>query len=193
MPARARKRATSSRRVNAISLLMQDHKKVKRLLKQLDNTTERAADRRESLFEQIQNELKIHTQLEEEIFYPAYKAAAKESDEHLYYEAVEEHHLVDVVLPEMESSDVESEEFSAKAKVLLDLVDHHVEEEEKQMFPKARKAMGAEELRELAKQIQERKTELESGLMTRAARSLGSALGTAMGRISTGNRKRRAA
>jgi iron-sulfur cluster repair protein YtfE (RIC family) len=77
MPARARKRATSSRRVNAISLLMQDHKKVKRLLKQLDNTTERAADRRESLFEQIQNELKIHTQLEEEIFYPAYRRRPK--------------------------------------------------------------------------------------------------------------------
>jgi len=166
MPARSRKRATSSRRVDAISLLMQDHKKVKQLLKQLDNTTERAADRRETLFEEIRNELKIHTQLEEEIFYPAYKEAARESDEHLYYEAVEEHHLVDVVLPEMESSDVESEEFSAKAKVLLDLVEHHVREEEKQMFPKARKAMGTEELRELAKQIQERKTELESNFMT---------------------------
>src|SRR5689334_20841243 len=171
MPVRSRKRATSSRRVDAISLLMQDHKKVKRLLKQLDNTTERAADRRESLFEQIQNELKIHTQLEEEIFYPAYKEAARESDEHLYYEAMEEHHLVDVVLPEIESSDVESEEFSAKAKVLLDLVEHHVEEEEKQMFPKARKAMGAEELRELGTQIQERKMDLQSDLMTRATRS----------------------
>jgi hemerythrin-like domain-containing protein len=193
MQARSSKRRTSRKGVDAIALLIQDHKKVKRLLKQLDTTTEKAAARRESLFKEINNELKIHTELEEQIFYPAYKEAAKKSDAHLYYEALEEHHLVDVVLPEIEASDVESEEFAAKAKVLLDLVEHHTEEEEKQMFPKARKVMGKEELSELGTQMQERKMDLQSDLMTRATRSGGFAFDAIMSRVSGRNRKKRAA
>lgn len=193
MQARLSKRGTSRKRLDAIALLIQDHRKVKRLLKQLDATTEKAVARRESLFKEINNELKIHTELEEQIFYPAYKEAVKESDAHLYYEALEEHHLVDVVLPEIEASDVESEQFAAKAKVLRDLIEHHTEEEEKQMFPKARKAMGAGELAELATQIQERKTDLQSDLMTRATRTAGYAFEAVMSRVSGRNRKKRAA
>ena len=74
-----------------------------------------------------------------EIFYPAYKAAvSKREDTKLYHEALEEHHVVDTVIAEIKSCDSGSEEFSAKAKVLKDLVEHHAEEEEKQMFPRAR-------------------------------------------------------
>jgi hemerythrin-like domain-containing protein len=193
MQARSSKRGTSRKGVDAIALLIQDHQKVKRLLKQLNATTEKAVAHRESLFKEITNELKIHTELEEQIFYPAYKEAARKSDAHLYYEAIEEHHLVDVVLPEIEASDVESEEFAAKAKVLRDLIEHHTEEEEKQMFPKARKAMGTKELAELGTQIQERKTDLQSGLMTRAARTAGYAFGAVMSKVSSRNRKKRAA
>src|SRR6185369_5098299 len=119
---------------DAISMLTQDHRRVKRLLKQLDATTERATTRRENLFKEIETEIKIHSKVEEEIFYPAYKDAVRKSDEHAYYEALEEHHLVDVVLPEIKSSDVESEQFGAKAKVLLDLLEHHADEEETEMF-----------------------------------------------------------
>src|SRR5215831_19011692 len=163
MRARTSKRATGSKRVDAIALLVQDHRKVKGLLKQLDGTTERATARRESLFKEIENELKIHTQIEEEIFYPAYKEAARKSDEHLYYEALEEHHLVDMVLPEIMSTDTGSEEFGAKSKVLRELVEHHAEEEEAEMFPRARKVIDGEELREIGRQIQSRKLELQSG------------------------------
>src|SRR5262245_20779825 len=99
MPSRSRN--TKPHRADAISLLSADHKRLKRLLHTLAETTEKTADRRGSLLREIEDEIKIHSQVEEEIFYPAYKEAARTSDQHLYYEALEEHHLVDVVLPEM--------------------------------------------------------------------------------------------
>lgn len=156
-PSGSRRNSTSSSRSSndAISLLKQDHQKVRGLLKRLES------DGSEELLNEIENELKVHTQIEEEIFYPAFKdALPSEKDEHLYYEALEEHHVVDLVLPEIKDSTLESDEFSAKAKVLKDLVEHHAEEEESQMFPKARKALGTEELRELGMRLQERKTQL---------------------------------
>jgi iron-sulfur cluster repair protein YtfE (RIC family) len=163
---------------------------VKRLLSSLDRTTERAGSRREALLKEVETEIKMHTQIEEEIFYPAYKAAVRKPDGHLYFEALEEHHLVDIVLPEIKSTTVESEEFSAKAKVLKDLIDHHAEEEESQMFPKARRAIGDEKLRELGRQMQERKMQLQAGLLTRAVRTAGAAFETVMDQVT---KKKRAA
>ena len=87
---------------------------------------------------QIDRELKVHTQIEEEIFYPAYREASrKKDDQKLYYEALEEHHVVDLVLPEMNDGE-NNEELKAKAKVLKELVEHHAGEEEKEMFPRAK-------------------------------------------------------
>jgi hemerythrin-like domain-containing protein len=167
MPATSKKRSTKSRarstgrRTNsrsgtdAISLLKKDHQKVRQLLKQLQS------DGTEELLSEVETELKVHTQIEEEIFYPAFKEAVESGkDEHLYYEAVEEHHVVDLVLPEIKDAIEGSEEFDAKAKVLADLVEHHAEEEETQMFPKAQKALGAERLRELGEELRQRKQEL---------------------------------
>jgi hemerythrin-like domain-containing protein len=118
---------------------------------------------RKDLLAEIENEVTVHTKIEEEIFYPAYKDAVKtKSDSRLYFEALEEHHVVDLVMPEIKSTARDSEEFGAKAKVLKDLIEHHAEEEETQMFPKARKAMGAARLREVGQQLQKRKRELTS-------------------------------
>jgi hypothetical protein len=162
-------------------LLERDHKVVKRLLNQLEQTTERATTRREELFKQIENELKTHTRIEEEIFYPAFRDAVKKADQDMYYEAMEEHHVVDVVLAEMKAADTESEEFGAKAKVLKDLVLHHAEEEEEpEMFVKARRVMSKQELNDLGKQMQARKAELEAGIITRVARTAGATLGKIM-------------
>src|SRR5215510_11403492 len=141
------------RAADAISLLTTDHRRVKRLLNALEKTTERAANRRETLLREVETEIKIHSKVEEEIFYPAYEEAARKSDEHLYYEALEEHHLVDLVLPEIKSTDAGSEKFAARAKVLRDLIEHHAEEEETEMFPKARKVISAGSLREIGQQI----------------------------------------
>lgn len=143
--------------IDAITLLKQDHETVRGLLSSLENAT---GARREKLLAQVDRELKIHTTIEEEIFYPAFlDAARKKDDKKLYYETMEEHHVVDLVMPE--ASDGESpEELKAKAKVLKELVEHHAGEEEDEMFPRARKLFGREELRELGQALLERKEEL---------------------------------
>jgi hemerythrin-like domain-containing protein len=173
-------RRQSSSSMDAISLLKKDHQKVRQLLTRLENTTARAPKQRQELLSEIETEVKIHTMIEEEIFYPAYKDAVRsKTDEKLYYESLEEHHVVDMVMPEIKSTDEESEEFAAKAKVLKDLIEHHAEEEESQMFPRARKAMGMERLRELGDEMQDRKQELQGGLMVRGAKTIGRFMGRA--------------
>jgi hemerythrin superfamily protein len=151
------RKKTTSKPTDAIALLKQDHDKVRTLLGQLENAT---GARRQKLLGQIETELKIHTTIEEEIFYPAYhEAARKKDDKKLFFEAMEEHHVVDMVLPEMNDGG-SPEELKAKAKVLKDLVEHHAEEEEKQMFPRARKVMERDELRSLGEMMQRRKETL---------------------------------
>jgi hemerythrin-like domain-containing protein len=179
MPATSRKRSNSRSRTtgrsttrgsgrgsgkDAIALLKADHKNVKQLLKRLAATSEDETSEREELLGEIENEVKVHTTIEEEIFYPAFKESLRsESDAHVYFEALEEHHVVDLVMPEIREADLESEEFAAKAKVLKDLIEHHAEEEESQMFPKAKRAMGAAKLRELGQELQMRKQQLMGG------------------------------
>jgi hemerythrin-like domain-containing protein len=146
---------------NAIAMLKSDHVKVKRLLRELDETSERATKQREKLVGEIERELKIHSQLEEELFYPTFKKVAEDTEaEDLFYEATEEHHVVDMVLPELKASSTKSPEFGAKAKVLKELVEHHVREEEGEMFAQARRMMSDEQLRELGEAMAARKETL---------------------------------
>ena len=153
--------AKRTRAQDAIALLKADHQKVRGLLSQLEKSTERSADRRKTLLSKIEMEVKAHTTVEEEIFYPAYRDAVRsKNDRELYQEAIEEHHVVDLVLPEIKGTDPSSEVFGAKAKVLKELIEHHAEEEEKEMFKKARRALGAEQLRELGQRIAQRKKQL---------------------------------
>ena len=146
---------------DAISVLKADHVRLRKLLAEIEDTTEKDGDQREELLQTIEQELTIHTKIEEEIFYPAFReAATKGADEKLYFEALEEHHVVDLVLPEIKETDVASAEFGAKAKVLKDLVEHHAEEEETEMFPRARKLMDGEELSRIGARLEERREEL---------------------------------
>lgn len=165
---------------NALTSLKADHTKVKRLLSQLEETTERGTKIREELLSQIEMELKIHAKLEEEIFYPAFKqAASKKEDKELFFEATEEHHVVDMVLPELKATSPKSEQFGAKAKVLLDLVEHHIEEEETEMFVRARALMSEEELREVGEMMRKRKEALVAmweNPLTRPIQAIQSAL-----------------
>ena len=148
---------------DAIAVLKQDHEKVRELLDDLEKAAMKEDGDAESLLEEIENELRIHTTIEEEIFYPAFReAASKKDDTKLYYEAVEEHHVVDLVMPEIEKGEAGSPEFAAKAKVLKDLVEHHAGEEEKEMFPRARKLMDKDELVTLGEQLTQRKKELQA-------------------------------
>ena len=160
--------------MNAIQLLKEDHKKVRKLLSELAETTPRGVKTRTELLEKIATELRVHTKIEEEIFYPALKAAAKNrDDETMYFEALEEHRAAgELVLPDLEKTDVASDKFSGRAKVLKELVEHHADEEEKEMFPRARKLLSAAELEALGARMAARKRELmaaEPGLVTKAA------------------------
>lgn len=148
---------------DAITLLTEDHQRVRELLGEMEETTERAVSKREELLATIEQELEIHTKIEEDIFYPAFRAAAKKKDDKdLYFEALEEHHVVDMVMPEIKTTKADSDEFGAKAKVLKDLVEHHAEEEEKEMFPRAKKLMDREQLLDLGQQLAQAKDSLMS-------------------------------
>jgi hemerythrin-like domain-containing protein len=161
--ARTNKQAVSSKSQDAISLLKEDHKKVKALLKELDETTSADIAERERLFDEIRSEITVHSKIEEEIFYPAFREAVeKEADEKLFFEATEEHHVVDLVLPELAKARTGTPIFGAKAKVLRDLIEHHAKEEEDEMFPRAKKLLSKEELLDLGARLESRKQALLS-------------------------------
>lgn len=147
--------------MNAIDLLKQDHKKVRSMLAELTDTTSRAKKTRAELLKEIAEELRIHTQIEEEIFYPAFRQAGKKEDEEMYFEAVEEHKAVEnQVLPDLEGTSVDTDAFSGRAKVLKELIDHHAQEEEDDMFPRARELFSKEELESLGAKMMELKMQL---------------------------------
>ena len=139
---------------NAITLLKEDHAAVKELLEQLAETTDRAAKKREQLLEKIDAELRAHARIEERILYPEFREAAKaKEDLKLYFEATEEHELAEQVLDSLGETDVTDERFGAKAKVLKDLVLHHAQEEEKEMFPRVKKLFDNEALAEMGERL----------------------------------------
>ncbi|MFP3517009.1 hemerythrin domain-containing protein [Pseudomonas sp. SIMBA_077] len=156
--------------MNAIDLLKADHEKVKSILSQLTESTDRAVKKRKELLEKLELEVSIHTQLEEEILYPAYKAAGGKAEAEMYYEAKEEHRTVDsLVLPDLKSTDPTSPEFAGRVKVIRELLEHHIEEEETEMFPHAKKILGKAKLDELGDQMLTLKASLKKSLTTSKA------------------------
>ena len=148
--------------MDAIALLKQDHEKVRGLLAELADTTNRAEKTRTELLGKIATEIKVHATIEEEIFYPAFKAVgAKADDGKMFFEAMEEHRAAgDLVLPDLLKTDVHSDQFGGRAKVLKELIEHHANEEEQDMFPRARELMDKAQLVELGERMAQRKAEL---------------------------------
>jgi hypothetical protein len=158
MPTAKRK---SSRASDAIALLTKDHETVRGILKRLDAV--KGASQRKTLYEKVRDEVQVHAQIEEEIFYPAFRSAAEgKEDAKLFFEAKEEHHLVDVVMDELAGGDPAGAPYAAKCKVLKDLIEHHAEEEEDEMFPEARKLMGKDALVDLGRRLLDRKKALQA-------------------------------
>ena len=150
---------------NAIDMLKEDHDHVRRLLGQLTGTTSRAAKTRGDLLKKIGTEIRMHTKLEEEIIYPAFREANGAKHQKMFFEAKEEHRVVDaLVLPDLQKTDPQSDSFSGRAKVLKELIEHHAEEEEQEMFPEAQKSLSSEELEALAERMAQRKKELKQEL-----------------------------
>jgi len=114
------------------------------------------------LLAEIEMNLSAHTTIEEEIFYPAFREAGQKSDDNkMYFEALEEHRAAgDLVLPDLLKTDPATDNFSGRAKVLKELVEHHADEEEKEMFPRAKKLLDKAELVALGERMEQRKREL---------------------------------
>lgn len=159
---------TMPTKTNGIALLKKDHQKVKELLGQLMETG--AAKRREQLLAQLAMELEIHMIIEEEIFYPTFRAAAKKKEgEKLYFEATEEHYAAKVVLADLMKADAATPKFGGKAKVLKELVEHHIKEEEKELFPKAKQLFDNKELADITLKMEERRAQLKGELKKNGA------------------------
>ena len=154
--------------MDALTLLKDDHQKMRKLLTELESTTERGVKTRESLFATIKGELTVHEVIEEEIFYPALKDHPKAKD--IVLEAYEEHHVVDTVMAELEGLPVDDETWGAKARVMKENVEHHMEEEEGEMFQKARQVFDKDELEQLGAKMERRKAEAQDELNVPAGR-----------------------
>ena len=148
--------------MDAIAMLKTDHDAVKRLLDQLESTTERGVKTRSELFATIKGELTVHEIIEEEIFYPALREHPKAKD--IVLEGYEEHHVVDLLMGELESLDVSDETWGAKALVMKENVEHHIEEEEGEMFDQARAVFDDAELEELGARMAERRASAQQEL-----------------------------
>lgn len=148
--------------MDALSLLTEDHQKVKKLMAEIEKTTERGVKTREALFGKLLTELTIHERIEEQIFYPEVKEKATTKKlEELVTESYEEHHFVDTVKAEIQDTPFDAEEWAAKFKVMKESVEHHAfEEEEGKMFPKVRKAFSTAELEDMGTRMAELKQQL---------------------------------
>ena len=141
--------------MNAFELLKADHEKVAGILEKIDQSAERASKTRDELFTQLKNELDLHSQIEEQIFYPALEDQEETRD--ITLEAYEEHKLVKQLLSELESEPKDDENWTAKFTVLKENVEHHVEEEEGELFKKARSVLSKDEIEQLGNRLQEAK------------------------------------
>jgi hemerythrin superfamily protein len=150
-------------RMDAIRLLTEDHKKVKALFREYEGLSDGAHKHRERVVEQVFRELEVHTQIEEEIFYPAFRAKADEEGQDLVRESRQEHHVVDVLMAEMKRLEPDNPEHAAKFTVLMENVEHHADEEEKEMFPEAKKLLK-DDLQTLGEHLERRKEELMAAL-----------------------------
>lgn len=165
----ARKRTISKRGAganDAISLLKSDHRQVEQWFEQFESA--RADGRKKDLAQKICQALKVHTQIEHEIFYPAFLEATGEED--LHHEAEVEHAGAKKLIAEIEPSGPDDEYFDAKVKVLSEMIKHHVNEEEKRggMFARARES--SMDLQSLGEQLAARKAQL-TGIAPRGERS----------------------
>jgi len=152
--------------MNAIDLLKQQHREVEELFEEFEQAGEGAKKTKERLCQEIGDALAVHATIEEKIFYPESK---QEKTEELLRESVEEHLAVKKLLADIMASDMDDPQFDAKVKVLKEQVEHHVEEEERELFPLVSKACSKEDLEDMGARMQEMADELEDEGQPRAS------------------------
>jgi hemerythrin superfamily protein len=137
--------------VDALALLKKDHDQVKKMLKDLDDTTDRAIKTRQDLFERLKFSLTVHEQMEEAVLYPALKEHAETKE--IVLEAYEEHDVVDTILGELEQTPFDDETWHAKFTVMRENLLHHIQEEEDEMFGQVRRLFDKATLESLGEQM----------------------------------------
>jgi hypothetical protein len=150
--------------MDALTLLKNDHEELKKHLEAGEDTTERAIKARAEILDTVSTLLMAHERIEEEIFYPALKEHPNAKD--LVLEGYQEHHVFDVLVDELQELVENDERWGAKFKVLKENIEHHVEEEEGEMFAAARKVFNERELEELGERMERMKNETLTASLT---------------------------
>jgi hemerythrin superfamily protein len=145
--------------VNAIDLLEQQHREVEELFEEFESAGENAKKTKERICRELSEQLAMHAEIEEKLFYPESK---QENTEEILRESVEEHLSMKRILADLMDVGPEDDQFDAKMSVLKEQVEHHVEEEEKELFPKVRKSLSKKELEELGDRMQKMFEKLEA-------------------------------
>jgi hemerythrin superfamily protein len=141
---------------DAIVLLKEDHKAVRKMFRDFEAAGERAVVTKKKLVKEIIEALTVHTYIENEVMYPRVRKLVPEVDDDIL-ESYEEHHVADVLCTELSMMSPENERFDAKVTVLIESVSHHMDEEEAEWFPKVRAALGRNELQEIGAALIESK------------------------------------
>jgi hemerythrin-like domain-containing protein len=143
--------------VDAIQLLEHQHRELEDLFEEFEQAGEKARPRKEQLCQRISDALALHAAIEAKIFYPAARSARTDD----LQEAAADHLAANRIIAELLDIEVSDGQFEAKVKVLKEQVEHHVEEEEKELFPRAKKRLGRRRLEELGEEMEELAEELK--------------------------------
>jgi hemerythrin superfamily protein len=158
---KAAKSSAKSQPAKAISLLKADHKRVRKLFREYDKYSRKAdLDGQSTLANEICMELLIHSKIEEEMFYPAARAYLADP---IVNEAEVEHASAAALIAQIQTTNPEDEKFDAKVKVLREYIEHHIREEEREIFPRLKKIKGG--LIEIGELMKARKRELQRCFM----------------------------
>jgi hemerythrin superfamily protein len=139
--------------MDAITLLKSDHAEVEKLFRAYEKLGDRAYKSKQKMVNSIIKLLSVHAAIEEQVFYPAARAEVEGTGSDVL-EAIEEHHIVKWVLSELENLSPDDERYDAKVTVMIENVRHHVEEEERELFPQTRKALGRKRLEQIGEDLE---------------------------------------
>jgi hemerythrin-like domain-containing protein len=142
---------------DAIVMLKHDHQEILRTFKEFENAGDGAVKTKGRLVDRMIELLTVHTYIENEVMYPRVRKLVPELEDDVL-ESYEEHHVADVLVMELVTMQPSDERFTAKATVLIENVRHHIEEEEKEWFPKVREALGRRVLQEIGADMAEAET-----------------------------------
>ncbi len=148
---------SSQKSMTFMDILKQDHDQTKDVFERIEEDEE--GENREELFTSLRSALEQHMELEEKFFYPILEQNEDTNDKAL--ESLEEHHVAKMVLKEFDSMDLQDDRWMAKFKVLQEVVNHHIQEEEKNIFKMVKKTLEPDQIKEITAQIQQAKSETE--------------------------------